>query len=621
MDNYRQIPFEAVDITGGFWARRQKLNSEVTVPAVENQFKKTGRFDALEFKWKDGMPNKPHIFYDSDIAKWAESVAYLLMKESRPELEAEVDRVVDMIEAHQEPDGYFNSYFAVLEPDQKFQKRTEHELYCLGHLIEAAAAYYKATGKDKFLNLMRKYADLVDRVFRVESSAAFSTPGHEEIELALVKLYEVTGEARYLELSKWFIDRRGRNEDEGKYSFANNRYAQDHVPVREMTTAEGHSVRAMYLFCAMADLARITGDEALLNACRAVFGNTVDRRMYITGGIGSSRYGEAFTVDYDLPNATAYTESCAALALALFARRMLLIDADSRYADAAERTIYNGFMSSTSLDGKCFFYENPLEIDLNRIGKDVSVSSGEVMPIPQRVEVFDCSCCPPNIARFIASIADFLYSAGEDTLFVHHYIESRAAFAACGCEVEVTQRTRYPADGEVRLAIHGLMGKSLCVRVPGYCEDAWIEKSGARLNCAVNRGYARIPVDEDELEVTLHFDMPIALYEAHGKVHADAGRVALMRGPVVYCVEGVDHEGELSDYMVDEDLSPELEASFDGYLPAVSARGFRRRAADPEALYQKLNSTLEPVRMRFIPYFAFANREKTDMQVWVLLKR
>ena len=333
-----RIPFSDAQITGGFWKSVQDRNRDVTLECVRRQFELTGRFDALRCDWREGQPNKPHIFWDSDVAKWVESAAYVLKQHSDDALERRVEDVIDQIEINQRPDGYFNSYYLSVEPGSRFTNRWDHELYCAGHWAEAAVAYFDATGKRRFLDLICRYIDLIDRVFRVEQSAAFLTPGHEEIELALVKLYACTGDEKYRDLCLFFLDMRGTENGKDKETASPaGLYMQSHLPVREQKTAEGHAVRACYLYCAMADAARLTGDEKLREACEALFDNIYERRMYITGGIGSSHDGERFTGDYDLPNADAYAETCAAISLALFASRMSLLSADGKYADVVER--------------------------------------------------------------------------------------------------------------------------------------------------------------------------------------------------------------------------------------------------------------------------------------------
>ena len=334
MKAYTDINRPDIHVIGGFWQRWRDSARDYGIMSVYERFSDTGRFGALDFDWTEGKPNKPHIFWDSDIAKWMEAAAYQLMDQRDEALERIVDDCVEKNAAHQREDGYFNMYFDTVEPEARFTRYTDHELYDLGHLIEAAVAYNAATGKDRLMKLMIKYCELVDRVFRVEHSAAFDTPGHEEIELALFKLYRATSDERWLTLMRYFIDMRGNSERDRTYSvFGKNSYSQAHIPVREQRTAEGHSVRACYLYAGMADLAWQDDDEGLKTACEALFENITRKRMYVTGGIGSSHVGEAFTFDYDLPNDTVYGETCAAIALVFFAQRMLRLQARGEYAE------------------------------------------------------------------------------------------------------------------------------------------------------------------------------------------------------------------------------------------------------------------------------------------------
>lgn len=618
MKKYQAVPYTQVDINNGFWAYRQQLNREVTTRAVMNRFMETGRFDAFRMDWKEGMPNKPHYFWDSDVAKWIEGVAYLMKKGSVPEYEQLAEETIDLIERGQGEDGYFNIFFTNIEPENRFVDRSWHELYCAGHLIEAAVAYDEATGRDRFLRMMMKYADYIDKVFRIDQSAPFVTPGHEELELALVKLYRHTGEERYLTLAKFFIDQRGANgKDElvDRHA-ASQRVVQSHMPVREMTTAEGHAVRAGYLYSAMADVARETNDEELFAACRAIFENIILRRMYITGGVGSSRASEVFTVDYDLPNATSYTETCAAISMAYFARRMLTIEADSRYADLVERVIYNGFLSGVSLSGDRFFYTNPLAVSLRDHGRNVAdPRRGEWLPIAERVAVFSCSCCPPNVTRFIASIGEYLYTADEETIYAHQFMESTADIAAGGKMVRVRQQTAYPAENTVKFTVSGGRGMRFAVRIPGWCRRF-------SLNAAyeMDKGYALVKCEADECEIILSMEMQPQLMEANPEVQADAGRVALMRGPVVYCLEGVDNGERLQDIRIGADLDAQAEYDDVYKMPVIRARGWRRKSADGAWLYRPAEEEMEEVSLTFIPYYAFANRGATDMQVWTLKK-
>jgi DUF1680 family protein len=620
MKEFQSVDFSNIKLDKGFWHQKQKMNSETTIYSIWMRFVETGRFDAFKFEWKQDMPNKPHIFWESDVAKWIEAVAYILENVQDKKLEQAVDEIVELIEKHQEPSGYFNIFFTVIEPENRWKKRTEHELYCAGHLIEAAVAYYKATGKDKFLNQMCRYADHIEKAFVIEKSTSFVTCGHEEIELALVRLYHCTGERRYLELSKFFIDSRGNSSNNDEfYPCANSRYAQDHLPVREQSTAEGHAVRAIYLYCAMADLALEYNDKELFNASRSIFENIVYKRMYITGGIGSSSMGEAFTIDYDLPNQTAYTESCAAIALMLFSRRMLLLEADSLYSDTAERALYNGFLSSISLDGKSFFYENPLEIDPALRNRDISIENGKSRyPIMERLEVFECSCCPPNISRFIASIGDMLYTSSEDTLYVHHYINSSTIVNIIDRNVEIKQETNYPQNGNVMIIVNGLEGKKVAIRIPYWCKDYTINVNNSNGDFAIVKGYAFIDCASETTCLDIDFKMEVQLIEASPLIQENAGRVAVQRGPIVYCLEEVDNGKYLRDVAIDLQLN-NLEIKYDKVFGAnvIKVDGFVRNAEKFENLYQPLGSTFKKKRLKFIPYYAFANRGESEMIVWI----
>ena len=606
------ISFENVNITDGFWKKKQDLNRDVTVFAVRDRFADTGRFEAFKCGWKDGMPNRPHIFWDSDIAKWIEGAAYILSKHEDKVLEANIESVIDDIEANQMADGYFNSYFMVCEPDQRFTRRDDHELYCAGHLIEGAVAYYNATGKDRFLKIMCKYVDCIEKAFVTDSTSVFATPGHEEIELALVKLYHCTGEKRYLELSKFFIDSRGNNAKESPvkaYNFGEKAYNQSHLPVREQTTAEGHSVRAGYLYSGMADLAKEYGDAELTAACEAIFDNIVTKKMYITGGLGQSHIGEAFTIDYDLPNMFAYAETCAAISLIYFAQRMLNLEINSKYADIVELALYNGFLSGLSLDGNKFFYENPLEIDPQLIGKDVSIvpHNRQRFPITQRVEMFGCSCCPPNVLRLIASVGDYIYAKDDDTYYIHQYITSE--YKDDG--VSITQESNFPYGGNIKINTTGI--KKLAVRISDYAADTFTINA----EYTVKNGYAYIDVTDDE-DIQITMALQAKLIQASPYVHENAGRVALKAGPLVYCAEAVDNGSHLRNIKVDKDLNAAY--TFDDIIGANTITVDGYRPVDNGKLYSEYDEKLESQRIKFIPYYAFANRGESEMLVWVDVK-
>lgn len=597
-----RIDYKKTDITGGIWKKKQDMVRKVTIDAVYKRFVETGRFDAFRCDWKDGEPKKPHYFWDSDVAKWIEGAAYLTAKRREPKLEKIIDGTVALIEKNQGEDGYFNIYFTVVEPNARFTNRSYHELYCAGHLIEAAVAYFEATGKRKFLDIMIKYADYIYDRFYVRSDTAFTTPGHEEIELALVRLYECTNDEKYLALAKFFIDKRGKEGEP---------YTQSHIPVRQMTEAIGHAVRAVYLYSGMADVARLTGDEELKNACKALFDDISKRKMYITGGIGSSSCGEALTVPYDLPNVVAYAETCAAIGLALFASRMLETDVDSKYSDVIERVIYNGFLSSVSLDGRAFFYENPLEVIpyfATRDEKNQSTGRPIHIPSSQRKEVFSCSCCPPNIVRFIPSIANFIYSDDGKTLYVHQYMQSRTEIARGGATLTVSQTTRYPENGRVRIKVCGADTK-VAVRVPFWCEKQFDKV----------KGYAYFDVKDGE-ELSVDFGMPTRLVEARSDVVFDCGKYAVMRGPVVYCMEGVDNECRLRDIRIDCRASFKAGKDESLGVPTLSVGAWSRECDENAPLYSVMRPKFKKITAKFIPYYAFANRGESEMTVWVNIK-
>lgn len=619
MSKIKPVTFDKVKIESGFWQQKQKQNRDTTIYAVRDRFEDTGRIKAFACDWKEGMPQRPHFFWDSDVAKWMESVAYILQNDSAPDLEETVDWVVDQIEKNQDENGYYNIYFTVVKPEARWSNRDWHELYCAGHLIEAAIAYYHATGKDKFLKCMCKYADYIERVFVKEKSAEFRTPGHQEIELALVKLYNCTGEKRYLELAKHFIDLRGADEWENEKwdnEISTRQECQWHAPVREQKTAEGHCVRAGYMYTAMADLAYLYDDKELLQACETLFDDIYYRKMYITGGVGSTRHHEAFTLPYDLPNKLAYAESCAAISMAYFASRMLMHSADAKYGDIIERVMYNGFLSSTSLDGRRFFYENAMAIDLADRNKFVTYKPGKAPtkdPITERVEVFRCSCCPPNITRFVASVGSYLYTASEKTVWVHQYADSTAEFELDGgAKARIVQRTKYPEDGNIVITANGLSGGRLAVRIPSWAQEYTIDRP-----FTTEKGYAYIDCASDAETVTVSFEMKPVFVEADTRVIDDAGRVALTMGPFVYCIESVDNGSYIDEIRVLADMNAEVSTDPKLGVRTVTVDGMRRRAESFDSIYRPYRQNEQPVRVKFIPYYAFANRGASEMRVFV----
>lgn len=631
------VALRDVSITGPFLEPRITTNRCTTLPVEYQQLKQTGRIDAFRLDWKPGQPNPPHIFWDSDVAKWVEAVGYSLATHPDAALEALADGMIDLIASAQQPDGYLNVHFTVVEPEKRWTNlRDWHELYCAGHLMEAAVAYYQGTGKRKLLDVLCRYADYVASVFGPGEGQKRGYPGHEEVELALVKLYRATGQKRYLDLAAFFVNERGRQphyydaearargDDPTQYWAGDYAYLQAHLPIREQTTAEGHAVRAGYLYTGVADVAAETGDATLLAACERLWRNVTERRMYLTGGVGSSAHGERFTYDYDLPNDLAYTETCAAIALVFWAHRMAQITADARYVDVLERALYNGVLSGISLDGKGFFYANPLEVDPESYAKRPDLYRKNVASI-QRREWFGCACCPPNVARLLASLGSYAYAQGPDCVYVQLYIGGEARLEMAGKRLLVAQETRYPWEGTVRITVQSAVKVSfkLALRIPGWCRGATVMLNGEPAHAvgALDQGYlvlerAWVPGDC----VELYLPMPIERMYAHPLVRADSGRVALQRGPLVYCLEEADNGPKLDTLALAHDAA--LEAAFAPDLlgGVVVIRGqAQRQAQGPWAarLYETAQAPCEAVPFMAIPYYAWANRKPGGMMVWV----
>lgn len=609
--------YKNVTLRGGFWKEKEDLNRDFTIPAVYDRFKESGRIDAFKCDWKPDMPNRPHIFWDSDVAKWIEGAAYILSREDIPALTEKVESIIDEIEKNQGEDGYFNIYYTVVEPNNRFTNRDCHELYCAGHLIEAACAYYEATGRDRFLKLMEKYADYIAKVFMVEDSAAFVTPGHEEIELALYKMYKTTGEERFLKLSEFFINSRGNHNEKDSPILGKATYAQNHLPCREQYEAFGHSVRATYLYSGMADIAKETNDVALANACDKLFDDITKRKMYVTGGIGSTYIGEAFTIPYDLPNEEAYTETCASIGMIFFAHRMFLLDAmrsehpSSKYADIVELELYNGALSGLSLDGEKFFYENPLEISLRNHDKITATNDRVHLPITQRVRIFGCSCCPPNLNRLLSSLGTYFYSQDENSgaVYINQFGDSK--FEHNGAVVE--QITGYPNDGHIAIKTN----VPVYIRIPGWCRRFLATAKYEKFN-----GYARFEAGEFDIE----FDMTQVMLTTSVNVYKNLGKAAVRRGPVIYCAEAVDNDGDVHTLYLDRRTLNDGVAVLDERFgaPTITFSGFRR--IDPPdhditELYFPLDNIdgecFKPAIIKMIPYYAFANRGESDMLVFL----
>lgn len=619
--SYSPIPFTRVSINDSFWAPRQKTNAEATLRAEYQQLKSTGRIDSLRLDWTPGKTPVPHIFWESDTAKWIEAASCTLASHPDPELARQIDEVIDLLEHAQQPDGYINVYYTLVEPGKRWTNlRDKHELYCAGHLIEAAVAHYRATGSRRLLNIMRRYADCIGQVFGRGDSQKRGYCGHEEIELALIKLARATGDDRYVALARYFVDERGtqphyfdreaieRGENPADFWAGGYDYNQAALPVRQLNRVAGHSVRAMYLYSAMADLAAIDSDPALKDACERLWRHLCLANMYITGGIGSSRRNEGFTCDYDLPNQTAYAETCAAIGLIFWNHRMLHLDMDGKYADVVERALYNGALSGVSLDGDRFFYENPL------------ASAGD----RHRKDWFGCACCPPNIARLLASIGDYVYSESAGGVAVNLYVQSDTTAQVGDTRVSLAQKTSYPWDGRIAVSVSPSQTREfeLRLRIPAWCRDHEIAVNGARVFAEPSAGYVAIRrAWEPGDSVVLDLSMPVERAYANPQVDADRGRVALQRGPLVYCVEDADNPAGAHRLLLPRSCAfdvvyrPEL---LGGVCTLQAQAAASVDDGWQDALYRFASApATETAHLTAIPYYAWDNRESGRMAVWL----
>lgn len=580
------------------------------------------------------------VFQDTDFSKWIEAVAYSLTISPDPELEKTADEAIAVVCAAQHESGYLDTYYILNGMDRAFTNlRDHHELYCLGHLVEGAVAYYQATGKDALLKAACRFADYTARRFGPAPEQCKGYPGHEIAEMALVRLYEATGEKRYLELSRFFINQRGTQppyfEQEAERraaldgeSFKPNtdpkryEYYQAHKPVREQTEAVGHAVRAGYLYCGMADIARLTQDGGLLDACRRLWRSIVDEKLYITGGVGGTSHGEAFSYPYDLPNDSAYSETCAAIALVFFARRMLQIEPKAEYADVMERALYNTVLAGMALDGKSFFYVNPLEVVPSACLEDKHIEHVK----PTRQKWFGCACCPPNIARTVTSLAAYAYTENASTLWVHLYVGGTVETLKNGGKLSFAVESGLPWEGNVKLAVKsGAANCSIALRLPSWCGGQTpVINYPAHLTRRDSGGYCYLSGEWAAGDtVTLTLPMPILPLAANSAVREDAGKIAFIRGPITYCAEEADNGKNLHLLRVDTARLGEATAQMTDIcgvpvaqllVPAVREEPCKSNSP----LYRVYAAPkCERATLRLIPYFAWANRGEGEMRVWL----
>lgn len=576
-----------------------------------------------------------YVFQDSDLAKWMEAVSYSLALQSDDELKHHLEEAINLVVKAQREDGYLNTYFTIKEPSGRWTNlRDKHELYCAGHMIEAAVANYEVTGDKTLLNVACRLADHIYSMFGPDSTKRHGYPGHEEVELALVKLYHVTKEKKYLDLARYFINERGKapyyfkieamNRGEAKLDELWNpdklEYFQAHMPVTEQE-AIGHAVRAMYLYSGMADVALETGDEALAQACSRLWDDVVKRKMYITGGVGSSSFGEAFTFAYDLPNDTAYTETCASIGLIFWAYRMFKMDQDAKYIDVMERALYNTVFAAMSLDGKRFFYVNPLEVWPEACHKRADKRHVKT----QRQKWYDCACCPPNIARLLTSIGRYAYAFDEKkkVLFANLYVDGQSNFEIDGKEITLEQHTSYPWSGNIEIVVTSDASSafSLALRIPNWCKKWSLKINGHETQeYDINKGYAVITrawALNDKVELVL--DMPVMRIRANPEVRADAGKVAVQRGPMVYCAEEADNGSNIAslELLPQPDFAVTYDENLLGGICYITAKARRIKADGYDGLYREMNDAYEETTIKLIPYYAWNNRGEGEMAVWL----
>jgi len=611
----KTIKHEKIAVHAGFWSGRQAINHQKSLKHAYQKLQDSGNFNNLKLAAGTGKGEyREPYFMDSDIYKWLEAVSYELVNLPDPELEAMADEAISLLSAAQEEDGYLNSYIQVVAPEKKWQEfAMVHELYCAGHLFEAAVAHHRATGQTKLLDIACRFADLIAANFGPEKGDA--VPGHPEIELALVELFRETGERRYLDLASFFIDQRGQGKMVGHTWFP-PAYHQDRVPVREAEVVEGHAVRQLYLLSGIADVYLETGEAALLNVAERLWLDMTGRKMYITAGLGARHQGEAFGDAYELPSDTCYCETCAAIANMMWNWRMLSITGEAKYADLLERSLYNGFLSGISLDGQKYFYVNPLQ------------SRGGI----ERPEWYGCACCPPNIMRQIALLSHYIATTSDTGLQIHQYIASELAVEINNSSVRITMETAYPWEGTVKLRIEetGDLPWELALRIPTWCKESKVQIGTNVTDTSVKAGqYARFkrvwqPGDVVELNLALQ----PRYVEPNPRVDAVRGCLAISMGPLVYCFEGADQPAEaveLADLRL-HSTKPLVSAWRENLLGGITEIEAPGALVDmcgwQNELYRSLKTRenglpYQDFTLKAIPYYAWANRGPDKMRVWI----
>ena len=628
MRTYSSVPFSQVTINGAFWRERLDTVLTRTIPSQYAQMEKHNMLRSLKMLQPTPPTTiKPHangftteIFWDSDIGKWVEAASYALAHRRDAKIEAQIDAIVDDLARAQAPDGYLNLWYLAREPQNRWTNlRDNHELYNCGHLLEGAVAYVHATGRDRMMQVMERYIDHIAATFGRDPGQKRGYPGHQELELALVKAYHATGKAKFLDLARYFIDERGtqphyfdierdaRGEAPGSYGQGTYEYGQAHLPVRQQTKVVGHAVRAMYMYTAMADLAAEDGDAGLKSACEVLWRDVTETRMYVTGGFGPSASNEGFTTDYALPNDTAYAETCASVAMVFWAARMLNLDLDGQYADMLELALYNNALAGLSQDGTQYFYDNKLDSDGTH----------------RRWDWHPCPCCTMNVARLVASVGGYVFGLAQREIALHLYGGAQARLPVSGGFVTISETSAYPWDGAIRVNVdpEGAGEFTLSLRIPAWCKGARLRVNGAAMTVTPQRGYARITrvwARGDVVELDLPMD-PVRTY-AHPSVKADLGRVALRRGPLVYCFEQVDQAAPIAQTRLPRDaaLTSGFRADLLGGVAVIKATGAVLTDADwSHVLYRETPADEASVALTAVPYYIWCNRGANPMQVWL----
>ncbi len=641
------------NITSHFWQRYRDLMANNSIPFQWDMINDKNKVEITNDAFAaGGSADKSHAianlkiaagkekgrffgmdFQDTDVYKWLESAAYVLKYDPSEKLRNEADSVVDLIAEAQEDDGYLSTMFQIEMPERKFKRlQQSHELYSMGHYIEAGVAYYEVTGNQKALTIAEKMAECIGNHFGLEEGKVKGIPGHPEIELALARLYEATKNKKYLALAKYFITQRGKdteffdrqNEADGKDrnffpgmdKFGNRYYFAD-KPVTEQQDVHGHAVRVLYFCTGLAHVARLTGDQELMKAAHQLWSDAVKKQMYITGNVGQTTTGEAFTYDYDLPNDSNYGETCASVAMVFFAKQMLASDLNGQYGDVIEKELFNGALSGIALDGMHYFYVNPLEAD----PKASKGNPGKNHINTRRSSWFACACCPSNITRLLSSVDKYLYQVKDNIILADQFIANETSFDD---DIKINLASDYPWDGKLVYTIDNPQEKhfNFAVRIPRWSlKNYQVSVNGQLIKPELVNQLVTFPITTSKTQITIKLDMNVHLMRANSRVKDDIGKVAVQRGPIVYCAEEEDNEAPLWNYRLKE--RPTFDINYDSKLldglVTLDTDDVEKASQDSieQLYYEDTSLKWVPTHLRLIPYYSWANRSNGQMQVWL----